>query len=104
MTRRGGTTMKKIIPIAPFAALMLAGCVTDSWQAGPTVNRAVTQEQVAAQCRMMARRGGTGVAAAGSVGFVAGAAIGNGIANGVNAAMDFDDCMIVSGYVKTARE
>jgi hypothetical protein len=87
-----GFDMKGQIIIPPTVVLLLTGCATKNWAEGPNVNRQLTKEQVEANCRMMARHGGTGFAAAGSPGFVAGAAIGNGVGNAAIAAQDFDDC------------
>jgi hypothetical protein len=80
--------------------LVLAGCANHNWVPGPNVNPQLTLEQQSAQCRMMARHGGTGFAAAGSPEFVAGAAVGNGVGNAVRAGADFNDCMLAAGYVK----
>lgn len=79
--------------------LALAGCAHQDWRAGPTVNNTVTQEQVAAQCRIGARHGGSGFVAAGAPGFVAGAALGNAVGNAAVAVQDFDDCMLANGYL-----
>lgn len=80
---------------------MLTGCATKEWAPGPNVNPTLTLEQQRAQCRYMARHGGTGFAAVGAPAFVAGAAVGNGVGNAVRAGQDFNDCMLASGWVKS---
>lgn len=47
----------------------------------------------------MARHGATGIAAYGSVKFVAAAAIGNAIGNAFRETADFNDCMQASGFL-----
>lgn len=87
--------MKKILVLA----LALGGCAHKAWVAGPNVPPQLTYEQVAANCRMMARGTATGVMAAGSPAFVGGALVGSAIGNGVKVAANFDDCMLASGYL-----
>lgn len=78
---------------------LLAGCASHTWAPGPTVNPNLTFDQQKAQCSLMARHSGSGFAAAGNPNFVAAAAIGHGIGEGVRANQDFNDCMLASGWV-----
>ena len=87
--------------IAVMLVLALAGCANHRWAAGPNVNPTLTFEQQEAQCRYMARHGGTAMVAAGSPAFVAGAGLGHGIGNGIRAGQDFNDCMQAAGYVRS---
>jgi hypothetical protein len=91
--------MKRVALFIPLAST-LAGCAHHDWIPGPTAPTTVTQAQVEASCRIAARNGGAGFAAAGAPGFVAGAAVGNAVGNGVKAAADFDDCMALNGFVR----
>ena len=97
----GGAFMQRILVVG--LALLLVGCANRNWQPGPNVNPSLTFEQQEARCRMMARHGGTAMAAAGDPAFVAGAAVGHGISGAANAAADFNDCMQAAGYVKAGQ-
>lgn len=85
--------MKKLIILMVVA---LAGC------APMTFNKpGATQAEFgadSAQCRFMARNMQTGYVAVGSPAFVAGAAIGNAIGNGVAVRQNYKDCMEMKGY------
>lgn len=81
---------------AVMTAISLGGCVSHTWVAGPDVH--ATFEEQSAQCRMIARHGGSGFYASGSPSFVAGAAIGDAIGNAVQANADFNDCMAANGW------
>jgi hypothetical protein len=52
-----------------------------------------------AKVKLMARHGGSGFAVAGDPNFVAGAAVGHAIGEGVRTRQDFNDCMLASGWV-----
>jgi hypothetical protein len=85
-------------------ALPLCACANHNWAAGPNVNPHMTFEQQKAQCSMMARHGGTMVAAAGDTASAAAAVPSRGLITGaVNRANDFDDCMQAAGYVKAGQ-
>jgi hypothetical protein len=77
--------------------LSLGGCVSHTWAPGPDVH--ATFEEQSAQCRIIARHGGSGFYASGSASYVAGVAIGNAIGNAVQANADFNDCMAANGWV-----
>jgi hypothetical protein len=66
---------------------------------GPNAATNITFDKQKAQCSIMARHGGTGFAATGNASFVAGAAAGHAIGDGVRANQDFNDCMVAAGYV-----
>lgn len=85
--------------ISTLATMMLAGCASHAWEPGPNARTNVTFEQQKASCSLMARQGGTGFAAAGRADFVAAAAVGHAIGDGVRANTDFNDCMLASGWV-----
>jgi hypothetical protein len=82
--------------VVMILALSLGGCVSHTWVPGPDVH--ATFEEQSAQCSMIARHGGSGFAASGSPGYVAGVAIGNAIGNAVQANADFNDCMAANGW------
>ena len=77
-------------------SLFLAGC-SHNWAPRPGVD-AATFERTKAQCSIMARHGGSGFAAAGSVKFVVAAEVGNAIGEAFRAQADFNDCMVASGW------
>ncbi len=81
---------------AIILALSLGGCVSHTWVAGPDVHATFAEQT--AQCRIIARHGGSGFYASGSPSFVASAAIGNAIGNAVQANADFNDCMAANGW------
>ena len=79
-------------------AFLLAGCAhAKVWLPAPGVTSEAF-EPAKAECSILARHGGTPYGAAGSVGFVAGAALGNAIGNAVRADQDFNDCMVLHGF------
>jgi hypothetical protein len=83
------------------ASALLAGCATGprQWLPGPNVAPNMTFDQQQAQCSLMARHGGSGFYAAGNQNFVAGAAVGHAIGEGIRTQQDFNDCMLASGWV-----
>ncbi len=85
-----------VVAAAMIVAFSLGGCVSHAWVAGPDVHATLAEQT--AQCRIIARHGGSGFYASGSPGFVAGAAIGNAIGNAVQANADFNDCMAANGW------
>jgi hypothetical protein len=86
-------------------ALLICGCAHATWvPANPSVN-AADFEPTKARCDYIARHGSqSGFYAQGNANFVAGAAIGHGIGTAVTAAQDFDDCMIMSGWMKVQKQ
>jgi hypothetical protein len=88
-----------------FLGLLIGGCAHASWvPANPSVDSA-SFEPTKARCDYIARHGSqSGFYAAGNPNFVAGAAIGHGIGTAVTAAQDFDDCMIMSGWMKVQKQ
>jgi len=91
------------MPSAAYALLVsavigLSGCAQHTWIPGP--GRSASEfEPTSAQCRMAARNGGGGFVAVGRPAFVAGAALGNAIGQGIRAQNDFNDCMSASGFL-----
>lgn len=96
MQMPGEAVSGKLARAVMMLALSLGGCVSHTWVPGPDVH--ATFEEQTAQCRMIARHGGSGFYASGSASYVAGAAIGNAIGNAVRANADFNDCMAASGW------
>jgi hypothetical protein len=84
-------------PFLVLLALMLSGCAVHTWAPGPNVN-AADFESTKAKCSLMARSGGSSFAAVGSPDFVASAAVGAAIGNGVRTQRDFNDCMLAGGW------
>jgi hypothetical protein len=70
-----------------------------NWAPGPNVTPGLTFDQQKARCSLMARHGGTPFVAVGDPNFVAGAAVGHGISEGVRTQQDFNDCMLAAGWV-----
>jgi hypothetical protein len=93
----GGRLMRHALLVG--IAVALAGCASHNWTPGPNVAPGLTFDQQKARCSLMARHGGSGFAVAGDPNFVAGAAIGHGISEGVRTQQDFNDCMLASGWV-----
>ncbi len=79
-------------------ASLLTNCAPHTWTPGPGVNLA-NFERTKAQCSLMARHGGGSFAAFGSPSFVAGAALGNAIGESVRMQQDFNDCMVMNGWL-----
>lgn len=90
--------MKKIVCILLLGA-SLEGCMTYTWAPGPNARGPFSE--ISAGCSMMARNGGQGIVAYGRPGYVAGAMLGNAIANGIKAQADYNDCMAMNGFEGT---
>jgi hypothetical protein len=78
-------------------SILLVGCAKHSWAPGPQA-AILDYDQQSAQCSLMARHGGSGFYAAGNPNFVAGAAVGHAIGEGIRTQQDFNDCMMASGW------
>lgn len=85
-----------LVACGAMMAASLGGCVSHTWVPGPDVH--ATFEEQTAQCRIIARHGGSGFYASGSASYVAGVAIGNAIGNAIQANADFNDCMAANGW------
>jgi hypothetical protein len=84
--------------------LSLVACAAPSqWAPGPGVALAEF-EPTKARCSLMARHSGGSFSAYGSPNFVAGAALGNAIAESARAQADFSDCMKGSGWIPVTKE
>jgi hypothetical protein len=79
---------------------VLCACAQNKWApAGPNTS-AADFEPTKAKCSYISRHGGTSFIAAGDPNFVAGAALGNSITNAVNEVQDFNDCMVMNGWIQ----
>jgi hypothetical protein len=102
--KEGGVRSKLFSAVAIVAmVLFIGGCASAKWvPANPNVD---SVEVTKARCDYWARHGGQAPwFAAGSPGFVAGAALGHGISRGITVVQDFNDCMIMSGWTKVANQ
>lgn len=92
----------KLNPFMVAAAVTLSACV-HRFDPPPGVST-VQMMQDAAKCRYLARHGGASFAAVGDPNFVAGAAVGSAIGNGIRAANDYNDCMEMQGYTPKVQQ
>lgn len=93
----GISTQTTLAALGVMAAL-LGGCARHNWVPGPTASIQDFDQQ-RAQCSLAARHANQGgFYAAGSPNFVAGAAIGNAVGQGVRTQQDFNDCMLATGW------
>jgi hypothetical protein len=67
---------------------------------GDTYRISTGYEQVKAYCELYADSSNRGYFALGSIGFVAGAAIGNAISNAIEHAHAYEMCMVMKGYAR----
>lgn len=88
--------MRAELLVGTMMVASLAGCVSHTWAPGPGVHATFAEQT--AQCRILARHGGSGFYASGSASYVAGVAIGNAIGNAIQANADFNDCMAANGW------
>jgi hypothetical protein len=91
--------MNKITPMIILAGSLAACVPSHRWTPGPQI-AASDFGRANAQCSLAARHGGdSGGFAFGPPAFVVGAAIGSAIASHNRAQADYNDCMVLSGWV-----
>ena len=79
-----------------LSVLSLAGCATHTWVAGPDARG--TFSEADGRCKLLANNTGGGFYAQGSQQFVAGAALGAAIGEGIKAQNNYNACMEASGW------
>ena len=84
-------------PFLIVLGLTLSGCAAHTWEPGPGMS-AADFAPAKARCSLLARHGGSAFFAAGSQSYVAGAALGHAIGEGIRANQDFNDCLLASGW------
>ena len=84
-------------PFLIVLGLALSGCAAHTWAPGPGMS-AADFPPAKARCSLLARHGGSDFIAVGSPSYVAGAALGHAIGEGIRANQDFNDCLLASGW------